>query len=120
MKGGFLQRRKSDRADSRLEIHYRIPGEEKFTRSETLGISENGIKFSTCREFSRGEILEFKLRLPGVFSSSGFVNFRGKVVWSKRIDTSERYEIGIAITEITEADRKQLRAKADSSRLPFA
>ena len=114
---GRMQRRKSKRVAIRLEIQYRAPEEKTFRVGVTDNVSEKGLKFQSPRPFPEETTLEFKMRLPGTLES---LAFKGRVARVKSTGVSDRYDVGVTITEIKDTDRNKLKAKISSFNIPFA
>jgi hypothetical protein len=74
-------RRIATRVDARLPFFYRRLDERDFTRSDSVNISEKGLRVLLRRPQAIERVLQLKVLFPGAHEMA---NALGRVVWLKR------------------------------------
>lgn len=89
--------------DVKYKIYSKKSGLHGFKEGRARNISEGGVFLETYEKLAADDRLEFKLKLP---VSSQFILIRGKVVWTREVETGKWYYYGISFIEIDPNDKK--------------
>lgn len=97
------EKRKGERFDIRLPIHYVVKGKRHFGNTITKNLSESGVGI-VLDEFippSTDIFLEVNL-------ASKAISALGKIVWVKQLPSSYRYKAGIKFAEIDALEKRDI------------
>lgn len=115
MKTSDTEKRKNKRSFCKLPIHYSPfgPGEVSSPKEGlTKDISEGGLRFIVYKfiPVATNMVLNLKLStLPRILKAIS------KVVWIRKLPGGEeRYEAGITFTDISNGDRREIKAFVDT------
>ena len=99
----FTERRRSQRADSNLQMKYRnLKMAAAPTGSNTKDISEGGIRFKASEFISIACRLVLEITLP---TAQRPIKAISKVAWIKKLPSSDQYELGNQFLEISKEDK---------------
>lgn len=102
---GFGERRRYARLPNQAEVEYRLlPMGESGPVIPNRDISGGGISLSLDRNYSPQSVLELKVKLPPYAET---LNFRGFIVWQKRITPHGRKEYYLTGISFGEVEKKE-------------
>ncbi len=106
------ERRRYVRLDTRLKISYTVLKKEFTNTSETKDISGGGIRIFLSESIPLSTLLKLTIHLP---DDPKPIGCSGRIVWveefallSDESKNQNRYEAGVAFTEIAPGDRDRI------------
>jgi c-di-GMP-binding flagellar brake protein YcgR len=105
--------RRDRRFSIRVPIYVALGGEvvRKTVHLESRDVSAGGISFETSRELPLQAESQVVLARMGV--DDGAVSIRGRVVWTRAIEATGRYLVGVQFTEYGGLSREELAARIE-------
>lgn len=71
---------------------------------DIVDISQGGIMMTTDVFHEKGSIVEYRAKLPKRIFQRDYLIFKAECCWSKKIDKTDKYEIGLKFINLSEKD----------------
>ncbi|KAA3632339.1 MAG: PilZ domain-containing protein [Calditrichaeota bacterium] len=95
------------RASSRHEPEIKLQVFERNSSQQVgvlLDISQSGAKLVTTKKHSKGDIVEYRIKLPERIFERDYLIFKAEVMWAKKEEFIENYRIGAQFANLDEID----------------
>lgn len=108
------ERRKYRRVAFKARTSYSVISQEQKGASEestTMNVCPGGVMFPASHHIAPHTLLDIELFLPpGSFFHTSAVTVKaiGEVRWVKRVNDTERYNLGIQFRQIKDEDRERI------------
>lgn len=96
------ERRKYLRLEASVEVKYKVIGKPGEVKVFAKDISAGGLCIFTQENLASNTPLELKIKIPDLVDP---IQALGKVIWQKKTESSQNFDMGIEFTGISDFDR---------------